>query len=41
MDLYSAGRDKDMMSFAGKWMELKISGVRKPRPKRTFMLCTH
>ena len=41
MEYYSAIK-KDIMSFAGKWMELEnIILSESFRPKRTCMVCTH
>ena len=42
MEYYSATKNKDILSFASKWMELEniiLSEVNQTQ--RTYLLCTH
>ena len=43
MEYYSAIKNKDIMNFAGKWIDLGniILSELAHRPKRTCMACTH
>jgi hypothetical protein len=39
MEYYSAIRNKDILSFTGKWMELENNNLIVPKPKRFRIPC--